>query len=444
MTDTPDDRDVEGVAVTRSSGAAASTGLRVALVYRNFSLSGSLERDTVLLAQGLAKLGVEVHCYCNPEARTIEPAGIRFHDVRPVLQSRSRVGYAVECGSFALAATAAVRRDRRGYDIVDVCGSSAWEQDVVTVHAVTKADRWRWAEEAAGVYGVPHLRARLAPAFRPQIAVVEAIERRQIRRRRFRRLIAVTPAIRDDLLRIHGVEPDVVDVIPPPVDVAPFLPTAGREQEARQSLGIRPGDHAILFVGHDFERKGLGEAIAAVSALPAETHLIVVGGGDEARFQRVAERLGVAGRVHFVGRTENPASFYRAADSFVLPTRHDPWGIPLIEAMAAGLPIVTAAAAGAAEVVRRAGTGLVLEDASARPLREALDSLLHDAGLRAAMAERGPAAAAPFDVVNHARRTVAVYELARIERSRVAEGALRESALQSAIASGPPTELARP
>lgn len=404
------------------------SGLRVALVYRNFNLAGSLERNTVLLARGLAALGVEVHCYCNPKTRTIEPPGVRFHDVRPLLRSHSRLGYAVEWGSFALAATAAVRRDRHAYDVVDVCGSSAWEQDVVTVHAVTKADRWRWAEEAAGTYRVPRLRARIAPAVRPQVAVVEAIERHQLRRRRFKRLIAVTPAIRDDLLLVHGIPPDLVDVIPPPVDTAPFQSDTGCEQGIRQSLGIRPGDTAILFVGHAFERKGLADAIAAVSGLPLETHLIVVGRGDEERFRRGAERLGAAGRVHFVGGTENPHGFYRAADVFVLPTRHEPWGISLIEAMAAGLPIVTSAVAGAAEVVRRAGTGLVLEDASARPLREALDSLLRNAALRAAMAERGPAAAAPFDVTNHARRTLDVYQRARLESSPGVEDAVREPA----------------
>lgn len=402
-----------------TAARTARSGLRVALVYRNFSLSGSLERDTVLLARSLAALGVEVHSYSNPDARTIEPPGIHFHDVRPLLRSRSRVGYAVEWGSFAAAATAAIRRDRHAYDVVDVCGSSAWEQDVVTVHAVAKADRQRWAEEAVGTYRLPRLRAGIAPAVRPQIAVVQAIERAQLRKRRFKRLVAVTPAIRDDLLRVHGISPDLVDVIPPPVETTLFRPGGNRGQELRQSLGIRRGDTALLFVGGAFARKGLGAAIAAVSALPSETHLIVVGGGEVARFRRTAEELGAAGRIHFVGKTETPQTFYEASDVFVLPTRHEPWGITLIEAMAAGLPIVTSAVAGAAEVVRDAGTGLVLEDASARPLREALDLLLREADLRAAMAERGPAAAAPFDQANHARRTLDVYLRAGCETSPV-------------------------
>ena len=100
--------------------------MRIALVYRNFNLGGSLERDEVFLARGLIELGHEVHCYCNPDTSTAEIPGATFHDVRPWVVSSSRLGRPIERGSFALAATRALRHDRANYDIVDVCGTSGW------------------------------------------------------------------------------------------------------------------------------------------------------------------------------------------------------------------------------------------------------------------------------------------------------------------------------
>ena len=67
--------------------------MRVALVSRNFGLSGSAERNIVLLARELVALGVQVHCYCNPATRTAAIPGVSFRDVRPALVSRSRLGY---------------------------------------------------------------------------------------------------------------------------------------------------------------------------------------------------------------------------------------------------------------------------------------------------------------------------------------------------------------
>ena len=62
-----------------------------------------------------------MHCYCNPASSTDSIPGVRFHAVRPLVSSRRRIGYAVECASFAAAATRAVRATKHTFDIVDVC-----------------------------------------------------------------------------------------------------------------------------------------------------------------------------------------------------------------------------------------------------------------------------------------------------------------------------------
>jgi len=67
--------------------------------------------------------------------------------------------------------------------------------------------------------------------------------------------------------------------------------------------------------------------------------LLVAGKQKTASYERVARRHGVADRVIFAGPTVDPYAFYRAADFFVLPTRHDPCSLVVLEALAMGLPV---------------------------------------------------------------------------------------------------------
>jgi UDP-glucose:(heptosyl)LPS alpha-1,3-glucosyltransferase len=385
--------------------------MRVALVYRNFSFGGSLERDVVTLARGLVERGIEVHCYCNPETRSAAAEGVVFHDVHSTVRSRSRLGQPLETVSFAASATRALRRARQLYDVIDVTGVSAWRADVVTVHGVTKALQQRWPEDSGRGYRAARTRAALGPLLRPQIAVARAIERLQFGAQRARRAIAVTEAVAQDIVDVHGFPRELIDVIRPPVDVSTFQKAVDGTQ-LRAELGIRPGEIMLLFVGHDFARKGLGAAIAALPLLPGHVRLVVVGDGNRTHFEARAAEAGVKQRVLFAGRTHEPERYFAAADVFVLPTRQDPWGITLIEAMAAGVPIVATAAAGSSAAVRAAGAGLVLDDNSAPALAAAVASLVDDPARRRELGLRGPAAAEPFGAAHHVKLVLQAYERA--------------------------------
>jgi glycosyltransferase involved in cell wall biosynthesis len=116
--------------------------------------------------------------------------------------------------------------------------------------------------------------------------------------------------------------------------------------------------------------------------------------------------------VHFAGGTPNPESFYAEADLLALPTRLEPWGIPLIEAMAAGIPAVTTAVAGAAHVVADARAGIVVEDESPDALRDAIHILAADPEQRRLMGDRGRAAAVRFSANAHATAVLDTYRKA--------------------------------
>jgi len=391
--------------------------IRVALVYEYFSLEGSHDRLSVLLARSLVKLGVDVHVYCNPDTRTVDVPEATFHDVPAVLPyADGRFSQPLHLLSFTARATRALRRDRARYDVVHVSGCSAWEHDVVTVHSVTKAEQQRWPQRAGRNYKAARARALLAPVLRPRVGLLRWVQRRQLRPCSYARLIVPTNEVRRDLEVLYRVPSERIEVIPYPITVEP----SAREEtpeELRRSLGLPPECPVILFIGHDFERKGLFEAVEALPGLEPEAHLVVVGNGDRTPFLASAERLGVARRVHFVGATTAPERFFAESDLLLHPSREDVWGMAVPEAMAFGLPIVTSAVTGAAGEVRSAGSGVVVEDTSPLRLRQALSELLRDPERRRTMGERGRAASARFLPDAIAERTLEVYGMALRDRA---------------------------
>jgi glycosyltransferase involved in cell wall biosynthesis len=388
--------------------------VRIALVYRNVNYSGSIERCVAFLAGELARAGADVHCYCNPGSSTDGIPGVQFHPVRPVTVSRRRLGYAAECASFAVAATRDIRAARHTFDIVDVVGPAGWEQDVVTVHGVTHAHQRRWPAEGGQDRALAGVRAFAAPVAAPIFAVRRGIERLQFRPGRFSRVIAVTERVAADVMRVHGVPSERIDVIPPPIDVVRFASRNG--SNVRRELGLAHDTRLLLFVGHNFERKGLDDALRSLTGLDETVHLVVVGGSDPTGHLRQAAELGVGGRVHFVGRTDGAERYFHDADVLVLPTKNDPWGNVLIEAMAAGLPVVTSAVAGAAKVVRSHGAGVVIDDLSPTVLRTEIRALLAAPERMAEQAAAGRHAALEYSVEKNAQATLTTYEQVLRER----------------------------
>jgi UDP-glucose:(heptosyl)LPS alpha-1,3-glucosyltransferase len=379
--------------------------MRVALVYEHFTLRDSLGRDRVLLARALVERGAEVHCYCNSETR-VHVDGVEFHDVRPLLRSGSRLGNAVEYGSFAARATRSVRRDRARYDLVDVAGTTAWEHDVVRVHAAQKAEQGRWPERGGRAFRGAHARAVLSPLTRPKLAVARVVERLQFRPGRFKLALAVTDEVADDLRRFLHVAPERIDVVPPPVEIDRFAQSDG---SLRRRAGVDVETPLALFLGHDFERKGLTTAIQALADVDG-LELAVVGDGDRSRYEREAARLGLGRRIHFLGGTDAPERLLGDADLLVLPTWEDPWGMAVIEAMAAGVPVVVSETAGASRIVEETDAGIVVPAGSPAALGQALAGLTSDRERARRLGERGRAAAERFGLESFGDAVYAAYE----------------------------------
>ena len=126
---------------------------------------------------------------------------------------------------------------------------------------------------------------------------------------------------------------------------------------------------------------------------------------------RRIEELGLADRVRTTGHVEDMVPMYAAMDVVVHASlMPEPFGLVVVEAMAAGKPIVAAAAGGPAEIVNHAVDGWLYPMGDAQALAGALGYLLDEPGLRATLGRRAPQRARQFSLSRHWPAVLGVYE----------------------------------
>lgn len=156
---------------------------------------------------------------------------------------------------------------------------------------------------------------------------------------------------------------------------------------SKAELGLA-GKRVVLYVGYFVSRKGLHHLIQAFQAVASKNDVLaLVGSGPEEKRLRAMSHGDQ--RIIFPGYLEGPekTSWYAAADLFVLPTLHDPWGLVVNEAMAYGLPIVVTDRAGCAlDLVT--DNGVIVPAANVNALQSALENLLNNDGLREEMGDK--------------------------------------------------------
>jgi glycosyltransferase involved in cell wall biosynthesis len=171
-------------------------------------------------------------------------------------------------------------------------------------------------------------------------------------------LLAVSEAMRGDMAAI-GIDAGKTMVHYTGIDTLRFHP--GDRTAARAALGM--GDApAIATVGALIPRKGQALVIAALPALPGVHYWLAGAGEEDARYRALAQRLGVADRVHLMGPVANAdlPQLYRAVDAVVMPSVSEGLANAWVEALACGTPIVISDAGGAAELVTSPAAGRIV------------------------------------------------------------------------------------
>ena len=185
-------------------------------------------------------------------------------------------------------------------------------------------------------------------------------------------LAAVSKGVAREL-RLHYPSACVV-VTPNGLDLERFRPDPEARAALRSAGRIRPDQTVAIFVGSDWDHKGLSIALEAVALARSEVRdliLWVVGRGDEARFAAEARRLRIAEHVRFFGFRRDTERFYQAADIFVFPSVYETFSLVAFEAAACGLPVVATRLNGVEELVGSNAAG-VMVPRSAEAFAEAL------------------------------------------------------------------------
>lgn len=156
-----------------------------------------------------------------------------------------------------------------------------------------------------------------------------------------------------------------VTIVPNGVDCTQFCPSArlALRSHARSRRGLNEHDFVVLLIGNDWTTKGVPALLVAIAALPhAPVSLLAVGADDPGPYREMANRLGLRQRCQWEKPRDDVIDLYAAADAYASPSREDSFGLPVLEAMACGLPVITSQCAGVSELIRNGVDGFILTD----------------------------------------------------------------------------------
>jgi glycosyltransferase involved in cell wall biosynthesis len=267
------------------------------------------------------------------------------------------------------------------YDLLYSAGINATDADAISVHVVFH-EFYRQV--------LPQLRFRRNPLIAwPRLAhrrgyyrLIMALENRIYRRGTVS--LAAISASAATLLEKH-FHPAATRVIRYGVDVQAFsVPQRLAERAtARKLFNLSEEDFALLLIGNDWRTKGVAallQSLALIRELPWK--LLVVGRDVRDPYDKMIRDYGIANRVIFLPPSPNVMQFYAPADAYVGPSLEDAYGLPIIEAMACGLPVIASSRAGAHEIITAGSDGIILRDPqNAEELATALRSLITNPAL---------------------------------------------------------------
>ncbi|MGF1583612.1 MAG: glycosyltransferase family 4 protein [Gemmataceae bacterium] len=171
----------------------------------------------------------------------------------------------------------------------------------------------------------------------------------------------------------YGIQPEQLHVIRSAIDPNRFCETdrPRRRLEWRSRWNIPANETVGLFAAMNYRLKGLVPLLHSVATLfntpeyqprAREFRLVVAGHPNHRRYLRMAQRLGIADKVTFVGHCGEMREAYFAADFLIHPTFYDPCSLVALEALACALPVVTTRYNGASELLEQGQNGYVVDD----------------------------------------------------------------------------------
>lgn len=308
------------------------------------------------LADHLARRGHEIVLVSNTLTPPLEDAPNVVWRPVPIPGGPLARGLA-RYQAFALGARRVIRAEPGGFDIVHVNGFTTYFPADVNVSMFVHA---HWVRSS--FYRLHRTSFAYSLYYRFSGAVNARLEK--VAYRAARRVVALSPMVRDSLITHVGVAPDRIAIIRPGVDADEFRPRrSGEADRLRAELSLPEETFLIFFVGEIWtRRKNLDLTLRALAQLDGECRLVVAGATEGSPYPDIAREMGIAERVHFLGHRTDVATLLRSADAFAFASHYDPYALVVTEAMASEVPVITAPSVGAAEAISNGKNGFVLRD----------------------------------------------------------------------------------
>lgn len=247
------------------------------------------------------------------------------------------------------------------FDLLYSPGINTLDADAIAVHIVFHAFYDEVREQLkfrkTPIVGWPRLLHRLL-YYQLIMALEQVIYRRQA--------VSLNSVSRLVACQLHKYfQRTDVRVIPNGVDTVQFSSQSRAEQRAlaRVRFRLSPPDFALLLIGNDWKKKGLDCLLQSMaSCAELNLKLLVVGSDQRGEYERVVGHFGLADRVFFLEPSSDVIQFYAAADAYVGPSLEDAYGLPVLEAMACGLPVIASSRAGVSEIIVHRKNGMILHN----------------------------------------------------------------------------------
>jgi len=319
---------------------------KIAVVIPKYGLVGGAEQFAAELSSRLcAKSDYRFHVLAN---RWQPSADIPFHKI-PIVSFPKFLTTL----SFAWFVQRQIRRNN--FNLVH-SHERIFTADIYTLHGVPHR------------YWVHHVRHKRMSLYDTATAWVE---NKLVYQGHCQKFVAVSDLTKDIFLQEYSIHPDRVAVIHPGVDLTDFL--QGNKDDVRQTvrneLGINPAEPVIVFASMNFEIKGLADILFTLARLKTqncEFKLIVAGKGNIKKYEKMAKKAQISEQVIFTGQLSKDKlnRLYQASDLYMMLSKFDTFGMVVLEAMAAGLPVIISSNVGAKDLVREGENGFVIDHPS--------------------------------------------------------------------------------
>lgn len=219
--------------------------------------------------------------------------------------------------------------------------------------------------------------------FNPLHRSLLAIEKASFESPRLRKLFTNSHMVKNEILELYDIPPEKIQVVHNGVEWSEMQPAFDQWQEKREEvlkeLELDAHAYQLLFIGHNYRRKGLEHLLKGMSLIKEKPIQLCVIGREKKQkyFEELAHRLGLKSSIRFLGSRSDILRFYQMADALAIPSSYDPFANVTVEALAMGLFVISSKTNGGHEVLEPFSGAIIDELSDPASIAQALHNALH-------------------------------------------------------------------